>query len=194
MYAVCPKCHHTHAPLNRSSALSVYPTQCVNRLAGNTASYICSTELLVLRNGQLRPIKTFLSASFLDHIARLLADPEIERLCDKACDDAMAALHAPPPSSVTNVFDADFIREFEGPVSGQLFVDRGRRMRLAFALQLDFFNPNGLRKRGNHDSVGLIGAALLNLPETIRYKPEYMHAELVTGPQEPSLEEINPYI
>jgi hypothetical protein len=55
---------------------------------------------------------------------------------------------------------------FEGPVSGQLFIDRGDGVWLAFAIQTDFFNPNGTRC-GNHDSIGIISLVNLNLPKSI---------------------------
>src|ERR1700761_266927 len=157
-YAMCPSCHHTHPPINPAAAVPSYPETCVNRVVDKSGARTCSTSLMVNRGGRMRPICSFLSASFIDHIARILSDPDIERLCDKACDDAMAALDQPPNPYSTNVFDSDFMKTFEGPVPGQLFIDRGSRMRLPYALFLDFFNPNGNRKRGNHDSIGLLSA------------------------------------
>ncbi|KAJ6547259.1 hypothetical protein B0H19DRAFT_893130, partial [Mycena capillaripes] len=128
------------------------------------------------------PIKTYVFASFEEYLARLLADPDIEKMCDKACDDAVAS---ETMESVTNVFNAEFLKNFKGPGEHKVFVERGEGMRLAFAVQLDFFNPNGTRKRGNHDSVGILSAALLNLPLEIRNKPEYMYISLIPGPHEP---------
>jgi hypothetical protein len=37
------------------------------------------------------------------------------------------------------------MKNFGGPVSGQLFIDRGDKVWLAFTIQTDFFNPNGTR-------------------------------------------------
>ncbi|KAJ7478960.1 hypothetical protein FB451DRAFT_1032187, partial [Mycena latifolia] len=143
----------------------------------------------------LRPIKTFLSASFIDYLARTLSDPRIERMCDKACDDAWAAHGKPPPAFTTNIFQAEFMQNFEGPIPGKLFIDRGDRMRIPCALQMDFFNPEGLRKHGNHNSIGILSAANLGITdETIRYKPEYMHASIIAGPCEPDYHQINPWL
>ncbi|KAJ7826757.1 hypothetical protein B0H13DRAFT_1657342, partial [Mycena leptocephala] len=66
-------------------------------------------------------------------------------------------------------------------------------MRLAFAVQLDFFNPNGTRKRGNHDSIGILSAALLNLSPEIRNKPEYMYVAIIPGPHEADSDGISHY-
>ncbi|KAJ7431595.1 hypothetical protein B0H11DRAFT_2298156 [Mycena galericulata] len=149
-----------------------YPSTCDNSILDKSGRRICGTELLTTRN----------------------ADPEIERLCDKTCDDAFASSKKPPPSHSTNVFDSTFLREFEGPVPGRLFVDRGDKMRLPFTVFFDCFNPNGTRKRGNHDSIGIFSAACLLLPEEIRYKPEYLYKCIVNGPKEPSNEEISGYL
>jgi hypothetical protein len=64
----------------------------------------------VERNGHLRPIKPFLAASFSDYLARSLSDSETERLCDKACDDAMSALNDPADGDMTNIFHAAFMK------------------------------------------------------------------------------------
>ena len=128
-YAMCPSCHHTHPPINPDAAVLSYPETCVNRVVDKTGARTCSTPLLVERHGRMRPIRSFLSASFIDHVARLLSDPEIERMCDKACDDALAALSQPPKPYSTNIFESEFMKTFEGLVPGQLFIDRGSRMR-----------------------------------------------------------------
>lgn len=195
IYAVCPSCNFTHEAIYDSiSTNAVYPPQCTNRILGSDGRHTCSANLLEVRNGHPRPIKPFVTASFTDYLARSLADPEVVRLSKKSCDDAMANIQNPSNDS-TNVFNADFMKTFHGPVAGELFVDRGNKIRLAFAMHVDFFNPNGTRKRGNHDSVGIISLANLNLPETIRYLPEHMFLlGVIPGPKEPTLEEINHYI
>ncbi|RDB28285.1 hypothetical protein Hypma_001411 [Hypsizygus marmoreus] len=156
--------------------------------------FICNAELLEVRNGHPRPIKPFVVASFTDYLAQSLADPEVERLSKQACDDAMINIDT-PPDETTNIFNAQFMKSFEGPVPGQLFVDRGVKVRIAFAMHVDFFNPNGTKRRGNHDSIGIISLANLNLPETIRYRPEHIFlVGVIPGPKECNLEEINHFI
>jgi hypothetical protein len=70
MYAMCPTCNCCWKPsYDPVSATPIYPTQCTNHIVGPSQSAICHTELLVERNGHLRPIKPFLAASFADYIA-----------------------------------------------------------------------------------------------------------------------------
>ncbi|KAF9062835.1 hypothetical protein BDP27DRAFT_1368545 [Rhodocollybia butyracea] len=111
----------------------------------------CCTPLL--QNG--KPIKPFLVPSLPDFFARELSDLQTEETCMKACDDAYASLQSSPVNdSVTNIFQAEFMKSFEGPTPGKLFIERNGKVRLAFALQLDFFNPNGTRpKEPELDSI-----------------------------------------
>lgn len=194
MYAVCPSCEHTHKPLNPKSIVPKYPQRCVNRIVEKDGISDCSTELLVLRNGQLRPIRPFLAPSFFDHLARILSDPEIELMCDKACDDAWAARNDPPPPFATNIFEADFMKTFKGPIPGELFIKRGRRMRLPYAIQMDFFPPHGKSMHGNSDSIGILSAANLGIDLFVRYKPEYLYVAILSGPKDPHLDKINGYV
>jgi hypothetical protein len=157
--------------------------------------------LLEQRQSKLRPIKPFVYPDFTDHLASVLSDPEIAALCNAACDKAWEAVQATvsmggpvSPEEVNNVFEAEFLRSFDGPVPDQLFINRGGRMRLAFQILLDFFNPHGMRKRGNHDSVGILAVVNLNLPEDIRYKPEFMWLSIILGPHEPNHDQIGYYL
>jgi hypothetical protein len=66
---------------------------------------------------------------------------------------------------------------------------------LAFAIHIDFFNPNGTRKRGNHDSIGIISLANLNLPLSIHYQPENIFlAGVIPGWREPEKDEISHFL
>ncbi|THU77173.1 hypothetical protein K435DRAFT_559098, partial [Dendrothele bispora CBS 962.96] len=95
---------------------------------------------------------------------------------------------------VRDVFEADFIKDFAGP-DGKLFVDRGKNIRLAFSIHLDFFNPHGVMKRGAHDSIGVISCANLALDPSIRYLPEYMFiAGIIPGPNEPTVDELDHFV
>ena len=196
MYAICPTCNCCWKPsYDPISATPTYPTECTNRIVGPSESTSCHTGLLVERNGHFRPIKPFLTASFTDYLARSLSDAETEQLCDKACDDAMDALDDSPDRDMKNIFHAEFMKKFDGPTSGELFIDRGNKVRLAFAIHTDFFNPNGVRKRGNHDSIGIISLVNLNLPENIRLQPEHIYiAGIIPGPREPEKEEISHFM
>jgi hypothetical protein len=195
LYAACPACNFTYKPtIDNATATTTYPTLCTNRIAERHGSHICNTPLTESRNKQVRPIKPYLVPSFTDYLARLVSDPEIEQLCDKACDDAMLSLDDPLDADISNIFQARFMKTFEGPTPGKLFIDRGTKMRLAFIMHTDFFNPSGTRKRGNHDSIGVLYLACLNLPVEIRYLPENMFLAIIPGPREPQTAEISHYL
>ncbi|KAK0435701.1 uncharacterized protein EV420DRAFT_1281594, partial [Desarmillaria tabescens] len=83
------------------------------------------------------------------------------------------------------------MKTFQGPVPGKLFIDRGEKVRIAYAMQVDFYNPNSICKRGNHDLIGLISMANLNIPESIQYKPKNIFiAGITPGLKEPNYEQI----
>jgi hypothetical protein len=141
----------------------------------------------------MRPVRPFLSPCFLDYIARLLSNPETEKLLDSASDAAaQAATDKDNPDFVLGVHDGDLLRVFQGR-DGTLFVNRGTRMRLAFSLSFDNFPPFGSRKRSNNSSIGVLKATCLNLPEAVRDKPENIAVAIIPG-QAPKGEHINPYL
>lgn len=192
-YAVC-NCHCTYRPTYvPGSATPCYPAQCTNHLTPET---ICGEELLdILPNGERRPKKTYSYHDFNDYLANLLGRKEIETMMDQACDDLAQSLSSPLPRFVKNPFEAQFLRAFGGPETGKLFIDRGDEGRYAFALHVDFFNPEGMTQRGASTSSGIISMACLNLPLDVRYKPENMYlAGIIPGPKQPSLESLNHYI
>lgn len=191
VYATCPSCNYTYKPVyDPISATMSYPENCSNGLTGEDGLFTCGAPLLEAQHGRPRPLKSYAVPSFRDHLVRLLSSSEIENHCDHACDDAFAALIG-ETNNARNVFHGGFMRSFEGPIRGQLFIDRQDKARLAFAMHVDFFNPNGVRERGNHNSIGIISLVLLNLPENIRYQPENIYLTIIPGPREPKVEEIN---
>jgi len=117
---------------------------------------------------------------------------------DDACDDLMSSIKQakPQPSFVSDVFEGEFIRTFEGPNEGLLFVDRPETEgRYLFAFHVDFFSAEGQTVRGATASCGMISTACLNLPLSIRYQPENMYiAGVIPGPDEPHTTELNHYI
>jgi len=106
---------------------------------------------------------------------------------DQPCDELMASIKAnnkPPAAYVSDVFDAEFLRTFEGPTAGRLFVNRpGNEGRYAFALFFDFFRTEGMKINGASTSCRILSAVCLNLPLDTRYKPENAYiAGVVPGP------------
>jgi hypothetical protein len=115
---------------------------------------------------------------------------------DNTCDDCYESLNHPPPTVLSDVFDGNFIRTFEGPEPHTPFIKRvDNEGRYLFALNVDFFNPEGMRVRGAKASCGVIIMACLNLPLNIRYLPENLYlAGIIPGPFEPQLTDTNHYL
>jgi hypothetical protein len=181
-YAVCPECNCTYAP-NESQT---YPSVCDNK---PTPESECGAALLK-ENGA--PLKIFDHHRLADYVAGLLSQPDIEREIDQACQDFLN--DEPDSSYMRSPFDAAFLKTFTGPKDGQLFCDGQGEARLMFSLCVDFFNPEGTSRRGKHTSVGIISVACLNLPGDIRYRPENMWIDIIPGPREPALTELNHYM
>lgn len=194
VYAICPACHCTYKPLF-DAGRCIYPERCTNRpdLEGGPCNERLVDDFPEGLQGS-KPIKPFVYHHFADYLAGILSQHEDEM--DRACDDCFESLQHPPPSFVNNVFDAEFIRNFEGPVPGTLFIDRpGTEGRYLFALNVDFFNVEGLRIRGASTSCGIISMACLNLSINIRYQPENMYlVGIIPGPSEPHLTDLNHYL
>jgi hypothetical protein len=130
LYAVCPSCSCTHQPsYDPISTTASYPTHCLNLLIGEDpdASRVCGTPLLENCDGQCRPIKPYLVSSFPEYLIRLLANGTMEKLCDEACDEALRSLHN-SGTDMRSVFQGEFMRTFEGPEPGKLFIDRGEKV------------------------------------------------------------------
>ena len=88
-------------------------------------------------------------------------------MMDKLCDDLMSMINQEPPEFARDIWDAEFVRTFKGPRSCQLFVDRGNEGQYLFAINIDFFNVEGMRIQGASNSCGLISRVRLNLDRGI---------------------------
>lgn len=143
------------------------------------------------------PLQARLYHHFHDYLASLLSQKDVEKAMDVACNNLMASIQSnQPPTVVADVFQAEFLRTFEGPSAGKLFVDcPGNEGCYVFALSFDFFRTEGMKMNGASTSSGLISAACLNLLLNIHYKPENMYISgIVPGPTEPHDDELNHYI
>jgi hypothetical protein len=54
-------------------------------------------------------------------------------------------LSNPPPEFVSDIWQAEFLRTFEGPIPGTLFIDRKEEGRLGFTFNVDFFAIEGMQ-------------------------------------------------
>jgi hypothetical protein len=195
-YAVCSACHCTYKPqFKKGSTVVIYPEHCTNKPVPE--SHGCNEPLLETKiyggTTTVKPIKTFVYHHFPNYLAGIIS--QHEGVMDKACDNMMSSLNRPLPSYAKDIFKASFLRTFQGPKPGTLFVDRGDEGRYVFSLNIDFFNIEGLHIRGASTSCGIISCACLNLPLAICYKPENMYlAGIIPGPREPHLTDLNHYM
>lgn len=196
-YAICPSCSFSNKarPLKGKKMFYDFPETCHNNVVGENGIFDCGTNLLkTRRDGTVQPTKPYLVPSLSDYLARCLADATFVEQSKEATDSAFHAIKSGNvDSSARNVFEAKFVKDFRGP-DGTLFVDRGDKIRLAFSMHVDFFNPNCITHRGAHNSIGVISCANLALDPSIRYRPEYMYMTIIPGPNEPSYDELDHYI
>ena len=147
IYAICPKCHCTYAPLyNPGDSTPQYPSHCTH--SPNAESGPCGAKLLSNTNASSssKPIKPFIYHSFHDYLASLLSHPDLETLMDKCCNDLNDSLGSPPPELVSDVWEAQFLWTFDGPTKGVPFVcQSGGEGQYAFVINVDFFNIEGMR-------------------------------------------------
>lgn len=201
-YAVCPTCHCTYKlEYKPGSTLVKYPEWCTNHPTPNSGQ--CNEPLLHEKTtddtSEREPLKWFVYHDFQDYLAGLLSRPDIEQIMDQACDDAMDATKRPPPQFISNIFQADFLRSFQGPGSTPdkpvLFICQEGEGCYVFTLNIDFFNPEGLNPRGATASCGVITMACMNLGLDLCYKPENLYlAGIIPGPVEPHGTDLNHYL
>lgn len=114
---------------------------------------------------------------------------------DNSCDNLLTSLPHPKPCHIKNMFKAQFLHKFSGPMPGKLFIDQGNKGCHAFTLHVDFFNPEGMNLCGASMSSGVISMECLNLPANLHYKLENLYlAGIIPGPKQPSVENLNHYI
>lgn len=194
IYAVCPngKCHQTYKPtFEGDSPIPIYPTHCTHKEYSNGAR--CGERLTrprCIKGIDIEvPIKTFVSFDFKDWFAGLLSRPGYEERMDSAWQSK-----ASEDGIMHDIFDGEYIRNFKGP-DGRSFSLGGEEGRYVFSLSVDFFNPYTNKQSGKKSSVGLISVVCLNLPASMRYKPENMFLSgIIPGPKEPPLTALNHYL
>src|ERR1700678_1847856 len=194
IYAVCPngKCHQTYKPtFEDGSPIPIYPKYCTHKEYSNGAH---CRELLT-RPRRIKdvdidvPIKTFVSFDFKDWFAGVLSRPGYKDRMDNAWQ-----AKASEDRVMHDIFDSEYVQNFKGP-DGRFFSLGGEEGRYLFSLSVDFFNPYTNKQSGKKSSVGLISVVCLNLPPSMRYKPENMFLSgVIPGPKEPPLTALNPYL
>jgi hypothetical protein len=135
------------------------------------------------------PVRPYVVQDFNTFLAEMLSRPGIEEAMDHGT--MMNEKYR-----MWDIKDGTVMQEILG-ADGKLFLDGLKRqdLRLAWSLSVDWFNPHGNKTSGKKKSVGSIAMGLLNLPPSLRYKPENMYlVGIIPGPREPALDEINHFL
>ena len=190
-YASCPTCSANY----RVEEGKTLPINCDWKRFPNSKP--CGTKIskLVPQDGDGNrrmvrvPIRPFLMQDFDAFKARLLSRPGMEAILDRGTlfNDT---------EDMWDIKDGTRVRELGDP-DGAVFWDGLKRgeLRLAWSLSIDWFNPRGNKAAGKSTSTGSIVMACLNLPPSLRYRPENLFlVGIIPGPREPSVEKIGHYI
>jgi hypothetical protein len=95
-------------------------------------------------------------------------------------------------AKVTDMIFGKALRELLGPDGRPFMAAPAGELRLAFTLNVDWFNPFGRRTAGKHASVGGIYMVCMNLPIHLRYRVENIYlVGIIPGPNEPNVNQIN---
>lgn len=187
-YAACPKCNCTYAP-SVTNNLAIYPSHCTWReFPTSEACAESLTEARVVDGQSMRyPKRAFIVQNFDAFVARLLSRPGIE----EALDAGTFLLNR---SELADIKDGSGVQTLRGP-DGQPFLDGLKRneLRLIWSLSVDHFNPHTNKIAGKHVSFGSIAMVCLNLPPSLRYKPEFIYLGGLM-PVEPILNQTNHYL
>lgn len=186
IYAICPEqqCQALYLPVyQKGSSIAYYPLSCTYRSTQDGSP--CSTHLTrPWRFGQVNvevPIKGFVSFSFKNYIAELTSRSGFEDKMDAVWDGEGV------PAEMHDIFDGQFLHDFQDR-DGHQFGRQTREGRYVFSLSINFFNPFTNKQAGKKVSFGVISVVCLNLPVSMRYKPENMFlAGVIPGPKEPPL-------
>jgi len=189
IFACCPSCSCIYSP-NHDRGAPTYPTECKNQSSPNADP--CGGALL--QKGM--PIRPFVLPDYFRYLSKLLSLKDIEAHIDNACDLGLGAARDGPPTFVESPFQATFIRTLKGPDGINLFIDGGpkKEARLVFSLNVDWFNVFRSTTRGSSTSTGVICLSCLNLPNHIRYKPEFMFVAIIPGPSIPTDDQMNHFL
>ena len=187
-YAACPRCSCTYAP-QMASDVSIYPSHCTWKEF--PTSQPCDEPLMdakIIDGESMRyPKRPFVVQDFDAFVANLLSRPGVE----EALDQGTMLLNR---EELSDIKDGAGVQNLRGP-DGQPFLDGLQRseLRLVWSLSVDWFNPHTNKLAGKHVSTGSIAMACLNLPPSLRYKPEFMYLNAVM-PTEPTLDQSNHFM
>jgi hypothetical protein len=189
IYAACPTCSFTHKPTYTKSGVSIYPSRCqYMRYKGGKTCGVKLTKRRVQNGYSVRsPIRPYAYQSFQSFVADLLSRPGVEDMIDRAWKGS-------GKEEMWDIWDASLVRELPGPDRKPFFDGPDGEARLVWSLSIDWFNPYLNKAAGKSASVGSMAMSCLNLPPSMRCKPEYLYLSVIPGPKEPKTDAINHFL
>lgn len=155
----------------------------------------CGAELSrwMRRKGDaiLRPRRAFHYQSLKKWLGRLLSRPGVEEAMERSVEKARLR------KNPGDIWEAAYVQELKGKDSLPFFSKEALKKegRLLFSLGIDWFNAlhSGVAKKTW--SIGGIYAVCLNLPPSIRFKPENIClVGIIPGPNKPGGTEIDHFL
>lgn len=140
------------------------------------------------------PVKPYSYRHFNDHVAAMLSRPGIEDAIESymaKTDTGSNALE----SELADIMGSSELRDFMDSTGQSFLRQSGTELRLIWSLAADWYNPHTNKVSGKVVSTGVIGMVCLSLPPEMRYSEENIYlCGIIPGPQEPTLDAINPFI
>jgi len=181
-FVACPKCFALY------SQDGDIPDTCSHR--ETASSEPCGEALVTFKQvgGQTRTVfvREYLHQSLKSWLGALICRSGMESILDR---DVLAEGRE---GVISDIFGGTVLQTFLGPDGLPFLPSKGSEGRYIFSLSVDAFNPFLNKQAGKKASSTAIYMVCLNLPPSIRYKPENMYlAGVIPGPREPSLTQIN---
>lgn len=187
-YAACPKCNCTYAP-SIEGDLAIYPSHCTwQEFPTSQPCGESLTESRVVAGQSMRyPKRPYVVQDYDAFVATMLSRPGVEEALDKGTVLLTG-------DELNDIKDGAGVQNLRGP-DGKPFLDSLKRseLRLIWSLSVDWFNPYTNKISGKHVSTGSVAMACLNLPPSLRYKPEFIYLGALM-PVEPALDQTNHYL
>jgi predicted Fe-S protein YdhL (DUF1289 family) len=193
-YATCPVCCSIYPPTATTRGeITEWPTECSWRRF--SALPPCGQILVksAVENGKsVRvPICPFVVQNFDSFVGRLLCTPGYEKILDEG---TVLSNQSDKLNELRDIKDGLAIRSLTGP-DNKPFLDGLKRseLRLVWSLSVDWFNPYHNKQAGKKASCRSIAMLLLNLPPSLRQKPESIYINSV-APKAPNIDQVNDYL
>lgn len=191
-YACCPTCSWIYPP-DSNKPDDPYPHTCTSQ---ETDQPVCGTTLVQRQEHAPTRKNTAGKVTYAPKLVypyRKLQSWIIDLVSRRGLVDRMRGAWIPFEGRWRDIFHAPAVRTFLGPDQKTPFSSQPENtVHLVFSLFIDWFNPFGNKKAGKSHSIGAIYLICENLPDHLRYRPEYMCLlSIIPGPKEPSLHRIN---